>query len=48
MKEVFEIDFDGHILCKITVTENGIIVDAAINGYGNSVPVENITVTELK
>ena len=46
-KKIIEIDFDGHCKTKIEVTNDSLIVLAAMNGRGNGISLDNITVSEL-
>lgn len=42
----YEIDFDGNCKAKIKVTEEDIVVLDAMNGYGDLIPLKNITITK--
>ena len=45
-ENVYEINFDGHVLCKIRLVNNQPTVEAAMNGWGNSIDSSRIIVTE--
>ena len=38
----YQIDFGNHLRCKIKVTDNGIEVEGAINGWGDGVPLDEV------
>jgi hypothetical protein len=44
----YQIDFGNHLRCKIKVTNNRIEVEAAMNGWGNSVPLDEVVVVEVQ
>lgn len=44
----YEIDFCGHILALIGINGGKPYVEACINGYGDSVPTDKITIKEIK
>lgn len=45
--KTFEIDFDGNVLAKIKADSN-IQVLAAINGYGNGISNDKISIKEVQ
>jgi hypothetical protein len=47
-KRVFEVNFGGHLKCKIYLSENELEVGAAVNGWGDGIPSGEIYVTESK
>jgi hypothetical protein len=44
----YQIDFGNHLRCKIKVTDNGIEVEGAMNGWGDGVPLDEVVVVELQ
>ena len=44
----YQIDFGNHLRCKIKVTDNGIEVEGAINGWGDDVPLDKVVVVEVQ
>ena len=44
----YQIDFGNHLRCKIKVTDNGIEVEGAINGWGDFVPLSEIVIVEVQ
>ena len=44
----YQIDFGNHLRCKIKVTDNGIEVEGAINGWGDEVPLSEVVVVEMQ
>jgi len=44
----FQIDFGNHLRCKIKLTDNGIEVEGAMNGWGDGVPLSEVVVVELQ
>jgi hypothetical protein len=42
----YEIDFGGNVLAGIEITNNQPIIIGAINGYGNGISKDEITITE--
>lgn len=42
----YQIDFGIHLRCKIKVTDNGIEVEGAMNGWGDHVPLDEVVVVE--
>lgn len=44
----YQIDFGNHLRCKIKVTDNGIEVEGAINGWGDEVPLSEVVVVEVQ
>ena len=46
--EEFEIDFDRHVKAKISIKNNVPKVIAAMNGYGDPIRIENISLFKLK
>lgn len=44
----FEIDFCGHVKAKIEVTETGLTIVAAMNGYGDALDPDQITITQIE
>lgn len=46
-QNTYQIDFDGNVLCAIKITDKGIEVVGAMNGYGDGIPSDKINVTIL-
>ena len=46
--KIYEIDFDGHLKCKIRISDNKLEVEAAMDGWGNKIQKSDISVIELK
>lgn len=44
----YQIDFGNHLRCKIKVTDNGIEVEGAMNGWGDGVPLDEVVVVEVQ
>lgn len=44
----YQIDFGNHLRCKIKVTDNGIEVEGAMNGWGDVVPLSEVVVVEVQ
>jgi hypothetical protein len=44
----YQIDFGLHLRCKIKVTDKGIEVEGAMNGWGDGVPLSEVVVVELQ
>lgn len=44
----YQIDFGNHLRCKIKVTDAGIEVEGAMNGWGNGVPLSEVVIVELQ
>ncbi len=44
----YQIDFGNHLRCNIKVTDNGIEVEGAINGWGDFVPLDEVVVVEVQ
>jgi hypothetical protein len=44
----YQIEFGNHIRCKIKVTDNGIKVEGAMNGWGDDVPLDEVFVSLLE
>jgi hypothetical protein len=44
----YQIDFGNHLRCKIKVTDNRIEVEGAMNGWGDSVPLDEVVIVELQ
>ena len=44
----YQIDFGIHLRCKIKVTDNGIEVEGAMNGWGDRVPLDEVVVVEVQ
>ena len=42
----YQIYFGIHLKCKIKVTDNGIEVEGAMNGWGDRVPLDEVVVVE--
>lgn len=42
----YEIDFAGNVLAKIKISETGLAVEGAINGYGDAIDIEKIIITK--
>ena len=45
--ETYEIDFGGHIKCKVCVCGSELEVEAAMNGWGDGLPSSDISVVKL-
>lgn len=43
----YQIDFGNHLRCKIKVTDAGVEVEAAVNGWGDGVPLNEVVIVEL-
>lgn len=43
----YQIDFGNHLRCRIKVTDKGIEVEGAINGWGNGVPLSEVVIVEM-
>lgn len=48
LSRVYEIEFGNHLKAKIKVTNNQIEVEAAMNGWGNGVPLTEVVILELQ
>lgn len=46
-KRLYQIDYGNHLRCKIKVTDKGIDVEGAVNGWGDGVPLSEIIITPL-
>jgi hypothetical protein len=44
----YQIDFGNHLRCKIKVTDKGIEVEGAMNGWGDSVLLSEVVVVEVQ
>lgn len=44
VNEVYDIDFNGHVLARIQVSANGLVVTNAMNGYGDGISIDKITI----
>ncbi len=44
----YQIDFGNHLRCKIKVTDNGIEVEGAMNGWGDGVPLNEVVFVEVQ
>jgi hypothetical protein len=44
----YQIDFGNHLRCKIKVTDNGIEVEGAMNGWGDGIPLSEVVVVEVQ
>ena len=44
----YQIDFGNHLRCKIKVTDAGVEVEAAVNGWGDGVPLNEVVIVELQ
>ena len=44
----YQIDFGNHLRCKIKVTDNGVEVEGAMNGWGDGVPLSEVVVVEVQ
>jgi len=44
----YQIDFSNHLRCKIKVTDSGIEVESAMNGWGDGVPLSEVVVVEVQ
>ena len=44
--KIYNIQFGSHLACMIEVTDFGLQVKAAMDGWGNSIPLNDITVIE--
>ena len=42
----YTIDFGGNILARIEIEEGKLTVTNAMDGWGNALPLENITIME--
>ncbi len=45
---VYEIDFGGNLKCRMKIVGNKINVEAAMNGWGGGISIDEIKITELK
>ena len=45
---VYEIDFGGNLKCRMKIVGNKINVEAAMNGWGDGISIDEIKITELK
>jgi hypothetical protein len=43
----YNIDFAGYFKCTVSVKDNKITIDAAINGWGDAIDLGEITITEF-
>ena len=43
--KIYDIDFNGHILAKVEIINNQPKIIASMNGYGNAVDLDKITIT---
>jgi hypothetical protein len=43
----YQIDFGNHLRCKLKITDGKIEVEGAINGWGDSVPLEQVVILKL-
>ncbi len=43
----FEIDFNGNLKCRVKISDGKIEIEAAMNGWGDGIPVDAIDITEL-
>jgi len=46
--KTFEIDFGGNVLTKIVIEDNVPKVEACINGWGHTVDIDKIKITEIE
>ncbi len=46
--KIYEIDFGGNVRVRINVIDNKIEVEAAINGWGDDIPLSDIRIEELQ
>ena len=44
----YQIDFGNHLRCKIKVTDKGIEVEGAMNGWGDGIPLDEVIVVEVQ
>ena len=44
--KTYEVDFSGHLKCKMLICKNRIEVTGAMNGYGNGIPLSEIKIIE--
>jgi hypothetical protein len=44
--KIYEIDFNGHVACRIQVENNEIKVVAAMDGWGNPIELKNIIISD--
>ena len=44
----YQIDFGNHLRCQIKVTDVGVEVEGAINGWGDDVPLNEVVIAELQ
>ena len=45
--ETFDIEFGGHIMARIVIENDKPKVIACINGYGESIPIEDIIIKKV-
>jgi hypothetical protein len=43
--ETYDIDFNGHVMCRIEITNNKPKIIGAMNGYGNAIDLDKISIT---
>jgi len=43
----FDVDFGGNVMARIKADSN-IQVVAAMNGYGNGIPIDEVSITEVQ
>jgi hypothetical protein len=48
ISKIYEIDFSGHIKCRINIHNNKIEIEAVMNGYGDPMNISDINVVEIK
>lgn len=48
MEKIYDIDFAGNILVRIVIRDNVPTVVACMNGYGDKVDLQNITITQVE
>lgn len=42
----YQITFGSHLMAGITVTDNNIEIEGAVDGWGNGIPVDQIVITK--
>lgn len=43
----YQIDFGNHLRCRIKVTDKGIEVEGAMNGWGDGVPLDQVVIADV-
>lgn len=44
-ENIYDVDFGGNVMARIKIVDNKIEVTNAMNGYGNGIPLSEITIT---